>query len=267
MAASNFPDRIAIWQGIENLRKVLVDLMTHGVKNINQATLDNLFPAYGFELFDSKKDLILNQIKQELEKTDLDSETRNKLVIQKSQIEVLDDELIIKRRTDKFSYEYVLKDIVKGGRQVNLAGFIKITAMDNPTHRALVSWQQEHRDPVIFLVELMPGAKDEKIYFHINLGAKDGTAVIEELDEKYMWTHVQGYDYPDMMQAIQNDGYGSVSMNKENYMVTLEDTNIAAAIALEKAETKSQNGESIFQNNVTLMKMYKNDLQDLDFNY
>ena len=78
-----------------------------------------------------------------------------------------------------------------------------------------------------------------------------------------MWTQIDAYEYSDMVNAET----GSISMNKSDGTVNLEDGNLAAAQALSKAETKNPEGVSIFANNVKLMQMYKDDLQKLSFDY
>jgi hypothetical protein len=103
----------------------------------------------------------------------------------------------------------------------------------------------------------------EGIYFHINLGGSDGMAIIYEEPDSYRWTQFLKYDYPDLINAE----FGSVAMDKSSHEISLIDGNIAAAVALSKAEEKTQQGISLFENNVALMQVYKRDLQGLDFSY
>lgn len=261
MVSSNIKERIKIWQGLQNFRQVLLDLLSHDVKKINQNTLDRLFLGYGFLLQDSRRDLLIKQITEELKKLDPISEEAETLKAQLDELKALDDEIIIKKLTEKFAYEYVFKS---KATQINLEGFVKIVALDNPRHRALLSWQTNQRYPILFLAELSPEKNnDEKIYFHVNIGKEDGMAIIEEDLNVYRWTHTLAYDYPD----LENAEYGAVIMNKETKDISLEDGNIAAAMALSKAQTINNEGISVMENNIALLKMYKRDLQGLDFSY
>ena len=47
--------RIQIWEGLDNFRQVLLDLLTHDINKINQASLDRIFSGYGFKLKESRK--------------------------------------------------------------------------------------------------------------------------------------------------------------------------------------------------------------------
>ena len=261
--ASFIQERIKIWQGLDNFRQILLDLLSHGVKNINQSTLDKVFSGYGLVLQDSRRDLLVEQIEIQIKQMEEGSEERTLLESQLQELLGLDEELILKKQTKAFDYEYILKE---KNNLKNLAGFVKIMSIDNPRHRALLSWQQQSRDPVIFLAELVPDHNnpgEEKIYFHISLSKEDGTAIIFEEKNKFMWTQINAYEYSDMINAET----GSISMNKASGTVNLEDGNLAAAQALSRAETKNPEGVSIFENNVKLMQMYKDDLQKLSFDY
>ena len=261
--ASFIEERISVWEGLDNFRQILLDLLSHGVKNVNQNTLNKLFSGYGLVLQDSRRDLLIQQIETQINQLEDGSEEKALLTAQMEELKGLDEELIISRQTKKFHYEYILKE---KNNLKNLAGFVKIMSIDNPRHRALLSWQQQSRSPVIFLAELVPDLNDpgkEKIYFHISLSKEDGTAIIFEERDKYMWTQINAHEYSDMKNAET----GSISMNKSDGMVNLEDGNLAAAQALSKAETKNPEGVSIFANNVKLMQMYKEDLQKLSFEY
>jgi hypothetical protein len=261
--ASFIQERIKIWEGLENFRQILLDILSHGVKNINQNTLNKLFSSYNLVLQDSRRELLINQIKSQINQMDEGSEERILLETQMAELISLDEELIINKQTKFFNYEFILKE---KNNFKNLAGFVKIMSIDNPRHRALLSWQQQSREPVIFLAELVPDLEnpgEEKIYFHISLSKADGTAIIFEEKDKFMWTQINAHEYSDMKNAET----GSISMSKADGMVMLEDGNIAAAQALSKAETTNPEGVSIFANNVKLMQMYKEDLQKLSFDY
>ena len=254
-------DRIKIWEGLDNFRQILLDLLSHGVNNISQASLDRLYSGYNLVLLDSRKDLLINQLQEQIKNFDDASQEKEMLQAQLQELEELDDELIIQKQTNAFNYEYILKE---KNNYKNLAGFVKIISIDNPQHRALVSWQQQSRDPVIFLAELVPQLDGtEKIYFHISLSKEDGMVVIYEEPQKFMWTQITAHEYSDMINAES----GSISMDKETGEINLEDGNLASAMALTKAQTTNDEGINVFTNNVKLMQMYQEDLQKLSFNY
>ena len=58
--ASFIQERIKIWEGLENFRQILLDILSHGVKNINQNTLNKLFSSYNLVLQDSRRELLIN---------------------------------------------------------------------------------------------------------------------------------------------------------------------------------------------------------------
>lgn len=261
--ASFIEERISIWEGLENFRQILLDILSHGVKNINQNTLNKLFSGYNLVLQESRREILVNQIQSQINQMTEGSEERVLLESQMAELLTLDEELIIVKQTKLYNYEFILKE---KNNLKNLAGFVKVMSIDNPRHRALLSWQQQSREPVIFLAELVPDLDkpgEEKIYFHISLSKEDGTAVIFEEKEKYMWTQINAHEYSGMKTAET----GSISMRKADGLVMLEDGNLAAAQALSKAETTNPEGVSIFANNVKLMQMYKEDLQKLSFDY
>jgi hypothetical protein len=260
----NWQERIKIWEGLENFREVLLGLIAHNLGKINQASLDKLFSGYGFKMQINRKEFLLNEIDKQISKISPALDLYQSLLAQKKQLEELDQEIIIKRETNEFVYEYILKN---KETMVNLFGFVKIMSKNNKQHRALLSWQHNKRDPILFLAELVPhisGNPDlEKIYFHINLGGSDGFAVLEELDQGYRWTHCLKHDYPDLVNAE----FGSVIMDKNTKNIRLEDGNLAAATALSKAQNKNEQGITVLENNIALMAMYKKDLQALQFEY
>jgi hypothetical protein len=260
MANPNIKERIKIWKGLENFRQILLDLLAHDIRKINQKTLDRLFSSYGFLLQDNRRDILIAEITKELKRLDPSSDEALTLKQQLSELNDLDDEIIIKKITDKFSYEYVFKS---KETQINLEGFVKIVALDDPRHRALVSWQAKQRYPILFLAELVPENNQEKIYFHLNIGKEDGLAVIEECENCYRWTHTIAHDYPD----LETTEFGAVVMDKVTKNISLEDGNLPAAVALSKAQTINSEGVTVLENNIALLNMYKKDLQGLDFNY
>ncbi len=255
--------RIKIWEGLDNFRQVLLDLLRHDISKVNQATLDKLFSGYDFKLKPSRRSELIKAINEKQATLDPSSDLAQNLNLELEKLHQLDREIILGRDTSDFEYEFVFKEADKA--ITNLNGFVKIINRINPLHRALVSWQSDTRNPIIFLAELVPDLKrnEQKIYFHINLGGTDGLAIIYEEPNAYYWTQSLQYDYPDLVNAE----FGSISMNKTTHEITLEDGNIAAAVALAKAQEKTHQGITLFENNVALMQVYKNDLQGLDFNY
>lgn len=260
MANPNIKERIQIWKGLENFREITLTLLAHDIKKVNQNTLDRLFPGYGFLMQTNRRDVLIKEIEKEIKKFNVGSDEANLLKSQLEELKALDDEVIIKKLSDKFAYEYVFKS---KETQVNLEGFVKIVALDDPRHRGLLSWQTKKRYPILFLAELVPENNQEKIYFHVNIGKEDGIAIIEECAEGYRWTHTLAHDYPD----LENAEFGAVIMDKNTKNISLEDGNIAAATALSKAQTLGTDGVTVLENNIALLNMYKRDLQGLDFNY
>jgi len=250
-------DQLAIWLGLENFRQILKDLLSLGLDNINQATFDKFYPSYDFEMKPNKRKLLVEEINKQIKSLDPKSELIDELKQQLVILENMEDEFTFTRKTNKFTYEFVLKNAYK---QIIPKGFIKILAHDNPGHRALTSWQIDKRDPIIFIAELIG---NNKMFFHINLGETDGLAVIQENDLNFKWTHYLACEYSNLV----NSESGSLTMDKINKEIKLVDGNIAAAMALSKAEMKTDEGISLFENNVRLMDMYKSDLINLDFNY
>lgn len=259
---TNIQERIKIWQGLENFRQVLLDLLANDLGKINQATLDKVFSGYNFQLLDSKRDKLIEAIEHKLTELEPTDELYQQLKQELENIKSIDEEVVLKREIPDFSYEYVFR--APKGTIVNLSGFVKILAKNNPHHKALLSWQANKRNPILFLAELLPQADgNNAIYFHINLGGDDGLAIIEDAGDNYRWNQCLKHDYPDLMNAE----FGSVLMNKTTKAITLESANMTAAAALGKAQSQTAKGISLFENNVTLMEVYKQDLESLDFNY
>lgn len=255
-------ERIKLWEGLTSFRHILLELLSNDISKLNQASLDMLFPGYELKLQINRKQFLLGELDKQLKTLMPGSDLFLEIQNQRQQLELLDDEIILKKETKEFNYEFVLKS---RNQMVNLFGFVKITSKKNKRHRALLSWQSDRRNPILFLAELCPDAnlEQEKIYFHINLGQPDGLAVIEELDDSYRWTHCMESEYPELIGAE----YGAVVMDKISKHIRLEDGNIPAAMALTKAEKLNEQGITVLENNVFLMQMYKADLQSLPFDY
>lgn len=255
-------ERISIWQGLENFRQILLDLLTHDISKINQASLDKIFSGYGFKLLDSKRDKLIEAITSKLNEIEPSTELHQQLSQELDNLKSIDDEIVLHRETKDFSYEYIFR--APKGTIINLNGFVKIINKFNHNHKALLSWQGNKRDPILFLAELLPKTEQEnEIFFHINLGGEDGLAIIADAGMNYRWTQALKHEYSDLMAAE----FGSVIMNKTTKVITLEDANMTAAAALGKAQSQTNKGISLFENNVTLMEVYKADLESLDFNY
>jgi hypothetical protein len=253
-------ERIKLWEGLTNFRHILLELLSNDISKLNQASLDILFPGYELKLQINRKQFLLSELDKKLKLLMPGSDLFLEIQKQRQELELLDNEIIIKKDTKEFNYEFVLKS---RNQMVNLFGFVKITSKKNKRHRALLSWQSNRRDPILFLAELYPEPNEEKIYFHINLGQPDGLAVIEELDDCYRWTHCMESEYPELTNAE----YGAVTMDKISKHIRLEDGNIPAAMALTKAEKLNEQGITVLENNIALMQMYKADLQALPFDY
>ncbi len=256
--------RIQIWEGLDNFRQVLLDLLTYDIGKINQTSLDRIFSGYGFQLKESRRNELIKAITEKQRSLDPNSELSQSLALELEKLKDLDKEIIISRETNDFNYDFVFK--ASSGPMVNLNGFVKIINKKNARNRALLSWQSDKRDPILFLAELAPDPNDtkqEQIFFHINLGASDGMAILYEEPDSYRWTQCLKYDYPDFINAE----FGTIAMSKTNREISLVDGNIAAAVALSKAQEKTHQGITLFENNVALMQVYQKDLQGLDFNY
>ncbi len=257
--------RIQIWEGLDNFRQVLLDLLTHDISKINQTSLDRIFSGYGFKLKESRRNELIRAITEKQRSLDPNSELSQNLALELEKLKDLEREIIINRETKDFYYDFVFK--ASSGPMTNLSGFVKIINKKDARNRALLSWQSDKRDPILFLAELSPdvsGNPDkEQIFFHINLGGSDGMAILYEEPDSYRWTQCLKYDYPDLINAE----FGSVAMNKTNREISLIDGNISAAVALSKAQEKTHQGITLFENNVALMQVYQKDLQGLDFNY
>ena len=255
-------ERISIWQGLENFRQILLDLLTHDISKINQVSLDKIFNGYGFKILDNKRDKLIKAIGNKLKEIEPSSELYQQLNQELENLKSIDNEIVLQRETKDFSYEYIFR--APKGTIINLNGFVKIINKFNPNHKALLSWQGNKRNPILFLAELLPKNEQENyIFFHINLGGEDGLAVIADAGVNYRWTQSLKHEYSDLMTAE----FGSVLMNKLTKEITLEDANMTAAAALGKAQSETNKGISLFENNVTLMEIYKTDLESLDFNY
>jgi hypothetical protein len=255
-------ERIKIWEGLANFRYILLELLSNDIGKLSQASLDALFPGFNLKLQMNRKQFLLDELDKKLRILIPGSDDFLEIKNQRQQLKLLDDEIILKKDTKDFNYEFVLK---ARNKMVNLFGFGKITNKKNKKHRALLSWQSDKRNPILFLAELCPEEHldQEKIYFHINLGNPDGLAIIEELEDCYRWTHCLESEYPELAQAE----YGAVSMDKVTKYIKLEDGNIPAAMALTKAEKLNEQGITVLENNIMLMQMYKSDLQALPFDY
>lgn len=252
----NWQEKIKIWEGLEDFRDVLLKLFSYDLSKINQKTLDLLFGDGDFKLKEAKKDLLIKEINKQLKDEDLDSRLKESLEKQLEELKDLNDELVIVKRINGLDYEIVLKSKTTGKI---FSGFVKIINRLNPRHRGLLSWQQDSRSPILFLAEL----KNNQVSFHINLGKPDGLIIIEELEHGYRWTQCNMSEYPDLIDAE----YGSIFYDKNTKNISLEDGNIAAALAFSKAQTTNEKGLTVFENNIELMNIFKKDLEELDFSF
>ncbi len=257
MVITNWQEKVLIWEGLEDFRITLLKLFAYDVSTVNQKTLDMLFGNNFFEYSESKKDLLIKEIELQLKNQNLDPDVTETLTKQLSELRRLDNELVLKRHTHNFDYEFVLKS---KPTQKNFSGFVKIVNKFNTSHRGLLSWQNDNRNPIVFLAELL---KTRKVSFHINLGDADGLAIIDELDSGYRWTQSLKSNYSDLLNAE----HGSIFLDKNSREISLEDGNISAAMALSKAQSLNNKGITVFENNIQLMEMFKKDLEELDFSF
>lgn len=254
MLRDQWQTRMKIWQGLDNFRQMLRSLLPFNFKDINQSTFDLLFPNLAFEFKMNKKEFLKNQIQQELKKINEQNPFYQELQVQLNELNLLQDELVFTKHAQDFSYEFVLRD---SPSMILPSGFVKIMNLDQIGHKALLTWQSDSRDPLIFLAETI---NNIDFYFHINLGDNDALILLEEIFDGYCWTQANS-KYP----AILDAEYGSIIFDKSDNSIKLQDGNITAAQALLKAETKTKEGITVFENNIQLMKMYKADLQKLDW--
>ncbi len=255
MNSIKWSDRIGIWEGLEDFRKIILELFSLNISKINQKTLDHYFRDYNLILQPSRKSELTKTIKEQQDQLDPKSSLFDELEEQLKSLDNFEEEFIIQRQSKYFTYDYIFRD--PGFKAKNLLGFVKITNKLKPSHKGLLSWQHGSRDPILFLVELMGGA----LFFHINLGDGDGLAIIEETSKGYRWTHCLESEYSQMINAES----GAIFMDKTNKRITLEDSNIAAAAALSKAQTRNDQGITVLENNIKLMNLYKEDLAKIDF--
>lgn len=249
-------DKVKVWEGLDDFRNTLLKLFVYDISTVNQETLNMLFGKGVFTYAEAKKDLLIKEIELQLKSGTLNDEATQILTKQLSELRTLESELVLQKQTISFNYEFVLK---AKATQKNFTGFVKIISRSNISHRGLLSWQNDNRNPILFLAELKHG----KVIFHINLGENDGLAIIEELDNGYRWTHSLETNYSDLVNAE----HGAIFMDKATKNIMLEDGNIAAATALSKAQSLNSKGITVFENNISLMNMFKHDLEDLDFNF
>lgn len=248
-------ERIEIWAGLEGFKPLLVELFTLGINNINQQTLDQYLPHHKLRMETSKKSLALKALEEQKRSLDPQSDLYAEIISCIQNLQTMEDEINLQKSQNSFQYDLVLKEA--GFKAKNLVGFVKIINPIKTNHRALLSWQKDSRDPILFLTELI----GDKLFFHINLGVNDGLAIIEEVYQGYRWTHCLESEYSQMIEAE----FGSIFMDKLSQKISLETDNIAAAAALSKAQTRNAEGVTVLENNIELMKLYKEDLSKMDF--
>jgi hypothetical protein len=249
----NWQDLIIVWQGLAKVRYLLSSIQTTGLPNINEHYLQRSFPEHKFELIMSHKDQLLQALAQhdnENKDIKLDESVKMELEQAREWLKNLGDEITINKQNDNFMYQFVLKSEEQKNQ---IAGFVRIESKTNSSHKALLSWQ-DAPNPILFLAEI----KSNKMYFHVNYGS-EGLAVIQEMPDGYKWTHSTKSEYIE----LSTSPYGSVFMNEETKQIRLLDGNIAAAKALSHSKTVGKNGKTLFENNIALMKMYKDDMKNL----
>ena len=245
-------DLISLWQGLNKLRFILSSIQNTGLVKIDQTFLDRSFPGHNFQLLMRQKDQLIAALKEHDEKKTLQLDENIRLEIEEAKkwLSEMGDEITLNKITESFQYQYILKD---EPQKEFLTGFIKIESLADPTHKALLSWQ-DSQNPILFLAEIKSGL----MYFHVNYG-NEGLAIISELDGGYKWTHAMKHEYLDLISTP----YGAVKMEPDSDQYQLLDGNLAGAKALSHAKTVGKNGKTLFENNVMLMNLYKKDLHNL----
>ncbi len=242
---------VKIWQGFDGFRQILGGVRKIGADKIEQSTINTFFPGQGLSVrYIPRKELYDSIIKQ-LESPDLHDLMRAELEGHKRLLMEVKDDLILERSTEEFDYEFIFK----GAEPSDYAckGFAKAKSKVNPYHAALLSWE-DASEPIFFLAEL----EIKQLRFHIDYGSA-GFALIEELAEGFRWTHSAKSNYA----ALSREEFGSVMMSRADGKFALEQGNLAAAQALNRAKAVGRNGKTLLENNVDLMKMYKADLERL----
>lgn len=245
-------DLISVWQGLNKLRFVLSSIHSTGLQKISQDYLTRSFPGHNFQLIMSHKDQLIAALKEHDQKQTLQLDENIKLEIEEAKkwLEEMGDEITMNKLNDSFQYQFVLKD---EPQKDFITGFVKIESLSDPTHKALLSWQDDS-NPILFLAEIKSGM----MFFHVNYGA-EGLAIISELDGGYKWTHAMKQEYLDLISTP----FGSVKMEPDSDQYQLLDGNLAGAKALSHAKSVGKNGKTLFENNVMLMNLYKKDLHNL----
>ncbi len=247
---------IEVWRGLETWRSVMLELLACDISKINQASLDLLFPLEGLKMEPNKKRDLIIELEKQKKSLDPSSDLYLSLEAELQNLRDLQEELCVSKVNGDFIYKFVLKAEIK---QINLSGFAKILNSRQPQYRALLSWQNKSRTPILFLAEQ---PELNQCRFHINF-PDAGMAIIWEDANSYIWTHVMKSNYSEM----KAEDFGSIGIDKTNQKITLRDSNIAAATALSKAQTRSETGETLFENNIKLMLSYKQELANLDFGF
>jgi hypothetical protein len=258
--------RILIWEGLDNFRQVLKELFGFGIKQINQASLDQLFGPGKFKhISGSTHPLSKNKLLESLEKeksqlkqsSSKDKALLEEIGFQEQELNNIQDELIIERQTEFFQYDFIFRE---ENLKNTLSGFAKIRDLKNSSHVALLGWQ-DNKAPILFLAEI--DSSIDKMYFHVNFGGSDGFSVIEENENYYLWTQWLKHDYQDLVKASAHGDFGTVRMSKLTGEFATEEENLAAANALAKANARGHNDATLLENNVALMHLYKVELQRL----
>lgn len=245
----SWKNKIQIWQGLENFREVLKTLFINGIRDIDQKTLDKMFSSYNFQIDIKTKKEILRSIEDNIEHSS-DTVTKQELKEEKDVLEHVKEDLILLKSTDEFNYQYVLRE---ANLAHNLQGFVKIYHKEDSGHVALLSWE-DSIEPVLYLTE----KEGDQFRLHINYG-KAGFAIVEESPNTYIWTHADANDYLDLVNAE----HGSAEMSKKTEELALIEGNMAAVEALNKASLVAPNGNNLLQNNISLLELYKADLEKL----
>lgn len=239
-----------IWEGLGNFRQLRRDIFRIGLNQIDQKALDSLFTGYNFTISFGAKHKLVSLLEKTLEDGKFTNpDLEHDIKIQIADLEKVHEELVLERNMDHFHYEFVFKE-----ESNSLKGFVKIVNKTNPKHVGLMEWSDSNNS-VLYLAEV------EDNHYKLNISYGDGSlAIIEQpSDLSYKWTHCLEEGFKDLTHAE----HGSISMSKMTKNVKLEDANLASSEANRRSTEQQPNGKSLIENNITLLDLYKPELDKL----
>lgn len=240
---------VQIWEGLANFRQLRRDIARLGIEHIDQDLINKLYIGEEFLVDYLPTKQIIDKLEQKSEKA-ISRELSEELSSHKTKLENIEEDLVLRKSTENYNYEYVFKE-----EKHQIKGFVKISSKQNPKHVALLTWEEDSNDPILYIAEL----EEQSLRLQINFGGKAGLALIQESNSAYYWTHGLKCNYPDILEA----DHGSASMDKVSNKIELEEASLAAIEAAQKASTIASNNKTLFENNLKLMALYKDDLEKL----